>query len=64
MTGHIAHHAAHSLMFALSAPGSQPKNLPVPWDPAAPYRGLGYRRVDAETRSAAYRLTELPILKG
>jgi hypothetical protein len=64
MTGHIAHHAAHSLMFALSAPGSQPKNLPVPWDPAAPYRGLGYRRVDAEARSAAYRLTELPILKG
>ncbi len=25
MTGHIAHHAANSLIFALPAPGSQPR---------------------------------------
>lgn len=63
LTGHIAHHAAHSLMFALPAPGSQPKRLPVPWDASAPYRGLGYRRVDAEVRARQYRLTEFPIRK-
>ena len=64
MTGHIAHHAAHSLMFALPAPGSQPTRLPVPWDASAPYRGLGYRRVDTELRVAHYRLTKFPVVKG
>ncbi len=63
MTGHIAHHAARSLMFALPAPGSQPKRLPVPWDAGEPYRGLGYRRIDAEARSGQYRLTEFPVRK-
>ncbi|GHD60829.1 metallophosphoesterase family protein [Jeongeupia chitinilytica] len=29
-TGHIEHHAARSLMFALPAPGSQPQRTPVP----------------------------------
>ena len=43
MTGHIAHHAAKSLMFPLPAPGSQPKRTPLPWDPAQPYKGLGFR---------------------
>ena len=45
MTGHIAHHAAKSLMFPLPAPGSQPKRDPIAWDPAQPYRGLGVREV-------------------
>jgi 3',5'-cyclic AMP phosphodiesterase CpdA len=45
MTEHIAHHAARSLIFALPAPGSQPKRAPLPWDPAQPYRGLGWRSV-------------------
>jgi len=42
-TGDIAHHAAKSLIFPLPPPGSQPKRAPVPWDPAHPGRGLGFR---------------------
>src|SRR5262245_6096352 len=64
MTGHIAHHAAKGLMFALPAPGSQPNRAPVPWDPAQPYKGLGFRNVDAELREAAYRITEYPVVKA
>jgi Calcineurin-like phosphoesterase len=59
-TEHIAHHAARSLVFALPAPGSVPKKVPATWDPAAPFKGLGYRRVDV--RTVETRLTELPVL--
>jgi 3',5'-cyclic AMP phosphodiesterase CpdA len=62
-TGHIAHHAAKGLMFALPAPGSQPNRAPVPWDPASPYKGLGFRTVDADVDEARYTLTEYPVLK-
>ena len=48
MTGHIAHHSAKSLIFPLLAPGSEPKREPIPWDPAQPYQGLGFRGVEAE----------------
>src|SRR5262245_9434372 len=64
MTGHLAHHAAKSLMFPLPAPGSAPKRMPVPWDPSAPYKGLGFRDVEAEVRKAKYEITELPVTKG
>ena len=64
MTGHIAHHAAKSLMFALPAPGSAPKRAPAPLDPAAPIKGLGFRDVEAETRKGRYEITELPVVKG
>jgi hypothetical protein len=63
MTGHIPHHAAKSLMFPLPAPGSLPKRAPIPWDQAAPYKGLGFRGIEAEGRGQ-YRITELPIGKG
>ena len=46
MTGHIAHHAATSLIFPLPAPGSQPQRTPIKWDPAQPYRGLGFREIE------------------
>ncbi len=64
MTGHIPHHAAKGLMFPLPAPGSVPKRIPIPWDPAEPYKGLGYRSVEANVEKAAYVLTEYPIKKG
>jgi len=64
LTGHIAHHAAKSLIFPLPAPGSVPKRAPVPWDAAAPYKGLGFREVEAEVKKAKYQITELPITKG
>jgi len=64
MTGHIAHHAAKGLMFPLPAPGSQPTRTPLPWDPAQPYKGLGFRSVEAEVDEARYELTEYPVLKA
>jgi 3',5'-cyclic AMP phosphodiesterase CpdA len=61
MTGRIAHHAAKSLMFPLPAPGSQPKRTPVAWDAAAPYRGLGWRDIEADGPRAYYELQERPV---
>jgi 3',5'-cyclic AMP phosphodiesterase CpdA len=63
-TGHIEHHSAKSLMFPLPAPGSQPKRTPVAWDPAQPYKGLGWRDVEAEPGEARYAITEIPVQKG
>ncbi|GJJ02114.1 serine/threonine protein phosphatase [Duganella rhizosphaerae] len=64
MSGHIAHHAAKSLIFPLPAPGSQDKRTPLPWDPAAPGKGLGFREVEAEMKPVAYQITEFPAMKG
>jgi 3',5'-cyclic AMP phosphodiesterase CpdA len=62
VTGKIEHHAAKGLMFALPAPGSQPKRTPVAWDPAMPYKGLGWRDVEAETKPVKYAIKEMPIV--
>ena len=64
MTGHIAHHSARSLIFPLPVPGSQPKRTPLPWDPAQPYRGLGWREVGAEPGRAAYAIHEFPVQRA
>ena len=61
-TAHIEHHAAKSLIFPQPAPGSVPKRAPVAWDPAQPYRGLGFRQVEAERDE--YKLTEFPLLRA
>lgn len=63
MTGHIAHHSAKSLIFPLPAPGSQPKRTPLPWDSAHPYRGLGFREVEAQRQETQYKIVELPVRK-
>ncbi len=60
MTGTIAHHAAKSLIFPLPVPGSQDKRTPLPWDAAQPYKGLGWRAVEAQT--SAYRLVEFSVV--
>ncbi len=64
MTGHIAHHSARSLIFALPAPASQPKRTPLAWDAARPYDGLGFREIDALPATAEYRITEMPVGKA
>lgn len=64
MTGHIAHHSAKSLIFAQPAPGSQPKRTPIAWDPQAPYKGLGFREVEAAVAKAAFDITEFPVQRG
>jgi hypothetical protein len=61
-TAHIQHHSALSLMFALPAPGSMPKKAPVVWDPAAPYKGLGFRHVDAHADKATFVPVEHPAV--
>jgi hypothetical protein len=63
-TGHIAHHSAKSLMFPLPAPGSVPKKAPLPWNPAKPYDGLGFRTVRGEPGRLPYALTEWPLGKS
>jgi len=63
-TGRISHHAAKSLMFPLPAPGSVPKKAPLPWDAAQPYRGLGFRTVQANGRATPYPITEWPVTRG
>jgi hypothetical protein len=63
-TGHIAHHSAKSLIFPLPAPGSAPKRTPLPWDPAQPYRGLGWRDIEAEDRGEQFAISERPVVKG
>ena len=64
MTGHIPHHSAKSLIFPLPAPGSQEKRTPLPWDPEMPNRGLGFREVEAEPRTAEYKIREFPVTKA
>jgi hypothetical protein len=64
MTGHIAHHSAKSLIFALPAPNSQPDRTPLAWDPAQPYKGLGFREVSANVPRAEYAITEMPVVKA
>jgi hypothetical protein len=57
-TGAIAHHAAQSLIFPLPAPLSQPKRTPVPWDPAHPRRGLGFREISVDESRVVFTLKE------
>ena len=64
MTGHIAHHAAKGLMFPLPEAGKAPTRTPLPWDPAEPYKGLGFRGIDTEVKTAEYKLTEFPVVKA
>src|SRR5205823_2056223 len=61
-TAHIEHHSAKSLIFPLPAPGSQPKRAPLAWDPAQPYRGLGWREIEAAERE--YKIEEHPVVKA
>jgi len=63
-TGHIFHHSAKSLMFPLPVAMSQPKRTPLPWDPAQPNRGLGFREVDAEPLAGRYKLQEFGVTRA
>ncbi|MSP41211.1 MAG: twin-arginine translocation signal domain-containing protein [Deltaproteobacteria bacterium] len=64
MTAHIPHHSAKSLIFALPAPGSVPKRVPVLWNDGTPYKGLGFRQVTARTKSLDCAISELSVVKG
>jgi len=63
MTGHIAHHAAKSLIFPLPPAGSLPKRTAVPWNPAEPYKGLGFREIEAAV-NRQYAISEFPVVRS
>ena len=60
-TGAIAHHAARSLIFPLPGPGAAPKRAPIHWDPAHPYRGLGFREAQTRRHEHTYATVEFPV---
>ena len=60
-SGHVEHHSAASLIFPLPAPGSVPKKAPIPWDAERPYRGLGWRDVEASPSAGTFRADEKPV---
>ncbi len=60
MTGHIAHHAAKSLIFPQAAPGNAPRRPPPPpFDPSL--KPLGTREVEMGSKIT---ITELPVTKA
>ncbi|WP_428670581.1 metallophosphoesterase family protein [Reyranella sp.] len=61
VTGHIAHHAAKSLIFPQAAPGSAPRRPPPPPFDAS-LAPLGTREVAIS--GGKVTLTELPVTKG
>lgn len=63
-TGHIAHHAAKSLIFPLPAPGSQETRAPLPWNPSVPFQGLGVREIEVGKQAAEFTLSEFPVVKA
>lgn len=60
MTGHIAHHAAKSLIFPQAAPGAAPRRPPPPPFDAS-LAPLGTRDV---AMGAKVTITELPVTRG
>jgi 3',5'-cyclic AMP phosphodiesterase CpdA len=62
MTGHIPHYAARSLMFVLPSPDVDADvPTPLPWNPAHPNGGLGYRSIDASAGPGNYQVTEVAL---
>ncbi|MGA2678898.1 MAG: cupredoxin domain-containing protein [Sedimentisphaerales bacterium] len=64
MTGQIVHHSAMGLMYPLPAPHSVPKKIQLPWDAANPYKGLGYRQVQAKTSPVDFAITDMPVVSA
>ena len=64
MTGHIAHHAAKSLIFPLPVAGSVPKRVPLTWNAAdANYAGLGFRSVNVVAKTGQAAINEFAVAK-
>ena len=65
MTGHIAHHAARSLIFPQAAPGNAPRRPPPPPFDAS-LKPLGTREVALMSSGGgkAVTITELPVTKA
>jgi heme/copper-type cytochrome/quinol oxidase subunit 2 len=57
----ITHHSCKGMMYPLPAPGSVPKKAPIPWDASQPYKGIGYRSVEAKAAEVDLTLVEYSI---
>lgn len=55
------HHATSSLMIPVFPAGTRPERTVVPWNPAAPYRGMGWRTVSARGKGTAWDVIEQPV---
>jgi hypothetical protein len=49
------------MMFPLPAPGSVASPNPLAWDPAHPYRGLGFRTVRLDLKTFQATIKEYAI---
>jgi len=54
-------YAAQGMMFPLPAPGSVASPNPLPWDPAHPYRELGFRTVSIDLKTYQATIKEYGI---
>lgn len=59
--GGFTQQAAQGMMFPLPAPGSVASPNPVPWNPAHPYQGLGFRTVRIDLASDQFTVHEYGI---
>ena len=57
----FSQYAAPGMMFPLPAPGSVASPNPLPWDPAHPYRELGFRTVKIDLRTHEFTIKEYGI---
>jgi 3',5'-cyclic AMP phosphodiesterase CpdA len=63
-TGHIEHHAATSTMFPLAPVGTMPQKTQLPWNTEQPFKGLGFRTVQATASGTAAQPREIPLARG
>lgn len=42
----------------------QDKRTPLPWDPSTPYKGLGFRAIEAEHAGMRFDVTEYPVVRA
>jgi hypothetical protein len=61
MTGNIAHHSPRDSCSRCRSPLPNRGACRFPGIPAAPYKGLGYREVEAESAPGAYAIAEFPV---
>jgi 3',5'-cyclic AMP phosphodiesterase CpdA len=57
----FSQYAAPGMMFPLPVPGSVSSPGPLPWDPAHPYRQLGFRTVSIDLKSGQVSIREYGI---
>jgi 3',5'-cyclic AMP phosphodiesterase CpdA len=60
----VVHHATTSLMIPLFPAGTRAERTTVPWNPARPYAGMGWRAVSARGRGTAWEVNQEGVVAG